>query len=133
MMNWTRRKTPPIRSLVGEGTTVRGDVHFADGLRVDGEVFGDLVCTSAGAGIVVVSEKAKVHGKVKCEHVIIAGEVVGPIEADGLVELQPSARVEGDIRYASLEIHAGARIDGELRPLKTADKPALKLAASNDH
>jgi cytoskeletal protein CcmA (bactofilin family) len=133
MLNWNRRRTPPIRSLVGEGTTVRGDLQFADGLRVDGEVFGDVVCLGSGAGIVVISEKAKVHGRVRCEHVIIAGEVVGPIEAEGLVELQPTARVAGDIRYASLEIHAGARIDGELRPLKNADKPALKLAASNDH
>jgi hypothetical protein len=30
-------------------------------------------------------------------------------------------------------MHPGALIDGELRPLKNADKPTLKLAASNEH
>jgi cytoskeletal protein CcmA (bactofilin family) len=38
----------------------------------------------------------------------------------------------GDVRYELLEMHQGALIDGELRPIKAADKPALKLAASND-
>ncbi|MDP1535373.1 MAG: polymer-forming cytoskeletal protein, partial [Rubrivivax sp.] len=37
----------------------------------------------------------------------------------------------GDVSYAALEMHPGASIDGELKPLKSADKPALKLAASN--
>jgi cytoskeletal protein CcmA (bactofilin family) len=49
-----------------------------------------------------------------------------------LLELQPKARIEGDVRYESLEMHPGAQIDGELRSLKSVDKPALMLAASND-
>lgn len=131
-MFWNRRKTPPIRSLVSEGTVVRGDIQFSDGLRIDGTVLGNVVCGGAGPSIVVVSEKASVHGRVNAAHVIIAGVVVGPIDAVGLVELQPSARVSGDVRYAALEMHAGAIVDGELRPIKNADKPTLKLAASND-
>ena len=35
------------------------------------------------------------------------------------------------MRYELLEMHQGATIDGELRPLKAEDKPALiKLAAA---
>jgi cytoskeletal protein CcmA (bactofilin family) len=48
-----------------------------------------------------------------------------------LLELQPKARVWGDVRYEALEMHQGATIDGELRPLKADEKPAIKLAASN--
>jgi hypothetical protein len=29
-------------------------------------------------------------------------------------------------------MHQGAQIDGELRPLKAAERPSLVLAASND-
>jgi hypothetical protein len=37
------------------------------------------------------------------------------------------------VRYELLEMHPGALLDGELRPLKaTPEKPALKLAAAND-
>ena len=83
--------------------------------------------------LLVISEKARVHGKVKAGHVIINGEVLGPIQCDELLELQPKARVVGDVRYGSLEMHQGATIDGELRSLKADESPTLKLAASNDH
>ena len=130
-MWFTRRKQPPIRTLIGEGSVLQGGLRFADGLRIDGEVFGDVFATSERS-ILVVSENARVHGKVKAGHVIINGEVRGPVHSDELLELQPKARVVGDVRYELLEMHQGASIDGELKPLKSAEKPALKLAASND-
>lgn len=129
-MWFSRRKQPPIRSLVGEGTQVRGELRFCDGLRVDGEVHGDVVAVGDAPSILVVSENARVHGKVKADHVIINGSVTGPVEARELVELQPKARIVGDVRYVALEMHQGAVIDGELRPLQSEERVALKLAAS---
>lgn len=126
-----KRKAPPIRSLVGEGTVVHGNIGFADGLRIDGEVHGNVRATTA-TSLLVISEKARVHGEVNAGHVIINGEVTGPVQSSDLLELQPKARVCGDVRYELLEMHQGASIDGELRPLKAAEKPALVLAASND-
>lgn len=130
-MWFSKRKSPSIRSLVGEGTVVHGDIGFADGLRVDGEVHGNLVATTADS-LIVISEKARVLGEVKASHVIINGEVVGPVQATDLLEMQPKARVTGNVRYELLEMHQGATIDGELRPLKAAERPALVLAASNE-
>jgi len=126
-----RRKQPPIRTLIGEGTIVQGEIRFTDGLRVDGEVRGDLVAGGEGPNILVISEKGRVEGKVKGGHVIINGSVAGPVESEELLELQPKAVVIGDVRYEALEMHQGAIVHGELRPLKAEDKPSLKLAASN--
>jgi cytoskeletal protein CcmA (bactofilin family) len=126
------KKQPAIRSLVGEGTRLQGELQFTDGLRIDGEIVGDVIATG-NRSIVVISEKARVQGRVKASHVIINGTVEGPVESDELLELQPKARVVGDVHYASLEMHQGATIDGELHPMIPAEaKPALKLAAAND-
>ncbi len=126
------KKQPPIRSLIGEGTVVHGEVRFCDGLRIDGEVHGDIIAVGDAANILVISEKARIHGKVNAGHVIINGSVVGPVQSDELLELQPKARIMGDVRYETLEMHQGATIDGELRALKTGEeRPALKLAASS--
>ena len=38
-----KKKQPPIRTLIGEGTVIHGELRFTDGLRIDGEVFGDVV------------------------------------------------------------------------------------------
>jgi len=127
-----KKKQPPIRSLIGEGMVVQGELRFTEGLRIDGEVHGDVIASGDGRSILVISENARVHGKVKASHVIINGEVRGPVVSDEMLELQPKARVTGDIRYEILEMNPGALVDGELKPLKSADKPALKLAASND-
>lgn len=130
---WTgKKKPPPIRSLIGEGLVVSGDVKFTEGLRVDGHVMGDVVANADERSILVISDNARVHGRVFASHVIINGEVHGPVHCTELLELQPKARVVGDIRYELIEMHPGSLVEGELRPLKSAEKPALKLAASND-
>jgi cytoskeletal protein CcmA (bactofilin family) len=136
LANLFKKKPPPIRSLIGEGVAMRGSLKFMDGLRIDGEVHGDVEAANADdRSLIVISENARVFGKVKASHVIINGQVHGPVHCDDLLELQPKARVVGDVRYALLEMHPGAMVEGELKPLGgtfVADKPALKLAASND-
>ena len=126
-----KTKQPPIRTLIGEGTVIQGELRFADGLRIDGEVQGDVIASSEAYSILVISEKAKVTGRVKAGHVIINGTVIGPVLSDQLLELQPKASIIGDVRYESLEMHQGARIDGELHPLKADEKSPLKLATDN--
>jgi cytoskeletal protein CcmA (bactofilin family) len=128
-----KKKPPPIRSLVGEGMTVQGNLRFTEGLRIDGEVLGDVIAEAEGRSILVISDNARVLGRVSAAHVIISGEVRGPLHSTEMLELQPKARVVGDVRYELLEMHPGATVEGELKPLKSAEKPALKLAASNEN
>jgi cytoskeletal protein CcmA (bactofilin family) len=133
MMPWNRKKQPPIRTLIGEGVVLKGNIDFSDGMRIDGEVQGDLMALRDAPTMLVIGAKARVIGKVNAEHVIIVGEVIGPVLCTGLLELQPTARIDGDISYQLLEMHPGAVVEGELRPLKmSGEKPGLTLAASND-
>ena len=93
-MWFAKRKAPPIRSLIGEGAVLHGNLSFADGLRIDGEVHGNVIATTP-TSLLVISEKARVLGEVKGGHVIINGEVRGPVHASDLLELQPKAQVSG--------------------------------------
>ncbi len=130
---WFSKRQPPIRSLIGEGTAVHGELRFGDGLRIDGEVHGDVIAAGDRPTLLVISENARVHGKVIAGHVIINGQIVGPVHSTELLEIQPKARIAGEVRYETLEMHQGATIDGELRHHSSqGEKPALMLAASND-
>ena len=125
------RKQPPIRTLVGEGTVIEGEIRFAEGLRIDGRVIGDVLAEGEGPSILVIGDKASITGRVRAGHVIVNGAIQGPVECGELLELQPKARIEGPVRYARLEMHQGAQVNGELRPLGAeADaRPAvIKLA-----
>jgi len=123
-------KQPPIRTLVGEGTVIEGEIRFSEGLRIDGRVVGNVVAVGEGRNLLVIGEKASIVGRVRAGHVIVNGSVNGPVESDELLELQPKAKIEGNVRYERLEMHQGAQVDGELRSLASDDKPALRLAAN---
>jgi cytoskeletal protein CcmA (bactofilin family) len=123
---------PPIKSLIANGSRIEGNLTFTEGLRIDGEVFGDTRANPEQPSILVISEAAMVQGEVHADHVIINGTVRGPVFAGELLELQPKARIEGDVRYKALEMHQGAIISGHLKPLDGSDeKPLLKLASKN--
>ncbi len=129
-----KKKQPPIKSLIALGTCIEGNLKFTDGLRIDGEVIGDIRAAEGGASILVISESATVTGLVHADHVIINGRVIGPVHASELLELQPKAHIEGNVSYKALEMHQGAVISGQLRPTALQgleDKPVLKLAANN--
>ena len=133
-----KKAQPPIKSLIAQGTRIEGNMKFNEGLRVDGEVYGDIQATAEESSLLVISEAAVVQGAITADHVIINGTVRGPVHARELLELQPKARIEGDVSYIALEMHQGATISGQLRPLMAGseaaggeEKPLLKLAAKS--
>jgi cytoskeletal protein CcmA (bactofilin family) len=128
-----KKKQPPIKSLIAEGSCIEGNLKFTDGLRIDGEVVGDICAIEGGSSILVISESASVTGRIFAEHVIINGRVTGPVHASELLELQPKANISGDVSYKALEMHQGAVIFGKLRPTsrEAEDKPMLKLAVAS--
>ena len=129
---FNRKKQPPIKSLIAHGTQISGHISFSEGLRVDGIVNGNLLAVEGHQSILVISETASVEGEIRADHVIINGSVTGPIHASELLELQPKAQIRGDVHYKALEMHQGATIAGQLRPMLIAEeKPTLVLAANN--
>lgn len=129
---FNRKKQPPIKSLIAHGTQINGHISFSEGLRVDGIVNGNLLAAEGHQSILVISETASVEGEIRADHVIINGSVTGPIHASELLELQPKAQIRGDVHYKALEMHQGATIAGQLRPMLIAEeKPTLVLAANN--
>ncbi|CAN7573988.1 polymer-forming cytoskeletal protein [Acidovorax sp. LjRoot129] len=129
---FSRKKQPPIKSLIAQGTKIEGDVHFVEGMRIDGEVVGDIRAASGQPSILVISESARVEGAVHADHVIVNGQVVGPVHAAELLELQPKAKITGNVHYKALEMHQGAMIAGQMCPaaVLVEEKPPLKLASN---
>ena len=103
-----------IDSLIGTGTTLTGNIVFTGGLRIDGTVLGNVHASNGEASTLVISEQARVAGEIRVSHLVINGEVEGPVHASDYLELQPKARVKGDIHYARLEMHVGAAVEGRL-------------------
>jgi cytoskeletal protein CcmA (bactofilin family) len=132
---FAKKKQPSIKSLIAVGSHIEGNVKFTDGLRVDGQITGDIRCSAENPSILVISETATVTGQIFADHVIINGRVNGPVHATQMLELQPKAQIVGDVFYKALEMHQGASITGLLQPALQEYgvdiKAPLKLAANN--
>ena len=116
-----------IDSLIGAGTSVLGNVTFSGGLRIDGKVLGNVIAVGAEPCTLVIGEHAEVQGEIRVSHVVVNGKVVGPVLADGYVELQPKARVVGDVSYKTLEMHVGAVLRGRMNHAEPGMAPVVEL------
>ncbi len=121
-----------IDSLVGAGTKIEGNVHFSGGLRVDGQIKGNVIADPSKPSTLVLSEQARVDGEISVTHLVVNGVVSGPVHAAEYLELQSKAKVTGDVHYKTLEIQLGAIVEGRLIHLAEAtDKVvAFKLGTA---
>jgi len=103
-----------IDSLIGVGTKIEGNITFTGGLRVDGEVVGNVTAVSDEPSTLVLSEKARIEGEISVSHLVVNGEISGPVYVAEFLELQSRSRVKGDVHYNNLEMHLGAVVEGHL-------------------
>jgi cytoskeletal protein CcmA (bactofilin family) len=113
-------------TIIAEGLKITGSVTAEGLVEVNGQIEGDLHCTS-----LVVSPKATISGGIDAERVVVNGRVEGPIRG-GEVVLKSRAYVVGDIQHQSLAIETGAFFDGRsVRQAQTnmRQHPPEKLSA----
>ncbi len=103
-----------IDSLIGAATKIEGNLSFSGGLRVDGEVNGNIVALPGEPSTLVLSEHGRVNGEINVTHLVMNGVVMGTVRADEYMELQSKAKVTGDVHYRTLEIQLGAVVEGRL-------------------
>lgn len=101
-----------IDSLIGSGTTIEGDLNFTGGMRIDGQVNGNVIAAPGKPSTLVLSEHARVDGEVNVTHLVVNGAITGPVNASEYLELQSKAKVNGDVHYKTLEIQLGAIVEG---------------------
>jgi cytoskeletal protein CcmA (bactofilin family) len=116
MLNRKRADRTPSShdtSLIARGTIIRGDVRFSGALHLDGRIEGSVQADESGA-VFTLSENGVVQGEIRVPHAIINGHVHGDIHADERLELAPEARITGDVHYRTLEMAAGAQVNGRM-------------------
>jgi len=101
-------------SLIGENIRLVGDVHFANGLRVDGHIEGNVTGATPEKNLIVLSPKGSITGCVQVHDAIVNGKVIGDLVVGHFLELQANACVTGNIRYRQLQMACGAVVQGRL-------------------
>lgn len=124
-----------IDSLIGTESKIDGNISFSGGLRIDGEVNGNIIAVPGQPSMLVLSEHGRVNGEISVTHLVVNGMVDGPVRAAEYLELQSKAKVTGNVHYKTLEIQLGAVVEGRLIHLAEAVSEkvvAFKLSSGTD-
>ena len=112
---FNRKSAQKLETIVGNESTITGELNIKGTLRVDGIVEGDIF-----ADWVIVGETGRVRGNVKSRGMVVGGRVEGNIEASEIVELKGKGEVTGEICTVKLAMSEGAVFDGRSNMKKVA-------------
>ncbi|MFT4613944.1 MAG: cytoskeletal protein CcmA (bactofilin family) [Bacteroidia bacterium] len=101
-------------TLISHDTTVVGELRFAGNLDVEGLVKGNIIAESGAQALVRVVGKGRVEGEIRAPYVVINGIVQGDVHASRQLELAPKGQVNGNVYYSTVEMAAGAEVNGSL-------------------
>ncbi len=107
------RKQSNETSLIARGTVIRGDLRFSGALHLDGRIEGSVLGEGDDA-VFTLSEHGQVHGEIHVPQAVINGHVTGDVNVSVRLELAPQAHIDGDLRYHTLEMAAGAQVNGRI-------------------
>jgi cytoskeletal protein CcmA (bactofilin family) len=113
-------------NLIGNGTTINGDIACEGDIRIDGQVNG-LVSTKAK---IVVGPEGEINGDLVCQSADILGKVTGIIKVEELLFLKGNASIKGDIYTAHFEMEPTVKFNGRCY-MDPNDAPAAASASSS--
>jgi cytoskeletal protein CcmA (bactofilin family) len=107
-----------INTIIGQNSSVVGDVESAGFTRVDGSLLGNL----KSRGRVIIGEKARMKSDVSGTTVTIGGVVHGNVLASERLVVLASALVLGDIITRRIQADEGCLIHGKISVCTTDEQ-----------
>lgn len=116
MASKTDNEVTGIINIIGNGTSIHGDVASNGDFRIDGAIQGKFVTKLK----LVIGPTGFIEGDIECKDCEIFGKVRGNILAHETLVLRETAEVCGDIRINRLSIEPGAVFTGHCSMLNVA-------------
>ena len=96
-------------TLIGAGTTLKGDIKSNNDLRIDGTVIGNINSNAK----IIIGTSGVVEGDIMGNQADIVGKVSGNIRAKELLQLRGESTVTGNIYAGKLQIEPTATFNGQ--------------------
>ena len=95
-------------NLIGNGTSITGDINSNGDVRIDGTLKGNISIS----GKLVVGPTGTIEGNVICQNADVSGEIHGKVSVSELLSLKASAKLLGDIVTGKISIEPSATFTG---------------------
>jgi cytoskeletal protein CcmA (bactofilin family) len=100
---------PASASMIGAGTTLKGDITSNGDLRIDGTLKGNII----GSAKVIIGANGVVEGDISGQQADIMGKVTGSIKVKDLLQLKNGSQVNGNISAGKLQVEPSATFNGQ--------------------
>jgi len=94
--------------VIKEGIEITGDIETNENIRIDGFLFGNINTK----GKLVIGEKGKINGIIKCNRSIVMGTIEGKIKVEDFLSIKATAKIYGDLLAENLLIEPGSHFSG---------------------
>lgn len=115
-------------TLIGEGSLFEGKVKSEAGIRVEGQIVGDI----ESAGDVTIGEHGVARSNIKARNVILAGRVTGNVTATGKLTIKASGKLHGNLSALELSIESGGVFQGSSKMVMKESSPDAETAAAQE-
>ncbi len=99
-----------MNSVIGPGSIFEGKFYISGSLKIDGKFEGEIKTEDA----LVVGETGKIKTNITAKNVIVAGTMIGNVQAENEVRLEKSGKLLGDITAPMLNIQPGVIAKGNI-------------------
>ncbi len=96
-------------SLIGAGTTIKGDIISSGDIRIDGTLKGNI----SGSAKVLIGAEGSVEGDIEGQQADILGRVTGKIIIKDLLNLRGKANLKGDVAAGKLQVEPTVSFSGK--------------------
>ncbi|MNO70912.1 Polymer-forming cytoskeletal [compost metagenome] len=110
-------------TLIGEGSVFEGSIKSAAGIRIEGQVIGNIECE----GDVTIGEKGSARSNITARNIIIAGTVTGDVHAKSKLSITSKGKLYGNLTAVSLSIEEGSIFEGTSRMEKLSDTASTSV------
>ena len=128
-MSLKKFKYVSVDVLIGEKTSLTGDLSSESAVKIDGTVKGNITTTCE----VILSETANVFGDIVASGLIISGHLTGNATVSDQLVIKPTGVLEGNIETGSLVIEEGGVFTGMNRSIKKAAEVVTEPATQEEN
>jgi cytoskeletal protein CcmA (bactofilin family) len=112
---------PSLETIISQGSKFNGTIMTSDKMRIQGEFEGKIISQNT----VNIDVSGKVKADIFATNILVAGQVIGDINAKERFELHATGSIVGEIKASKISIMDSAQVKGNIEVGTIKEFPSI--------
>lgn len=101
----------PAINIIGNGTTLKGDIVSDGDFRIDGTLIGSI----SSKAKLIIGTTGTIEGEIRCVNGDFSGTIKANVVVTEMLSLKATSSLTGNIQVSKLSIEPGAQFSGNCK------------------